>query len=56
MVRNGVIFQQQELDATELCHTIRWRVALWAKAWKEPLPYVVEEFARNFASVPSLFS
>ena len=56
MARKGVIFQQHELGAATLCHTIRWRIALWAKVWKEPLPYAVEELARNFTSIPSLFS
>ena len=56
MVRNGVIFQQQELETVVLCHAIRWRVALWTKTWKAPLPYTMEEIARNFASLPSIFS
>ena len=37
---------------------MRWKVALWTKAWKETVPYTVEDnqdIARNFSSIPVLF-
>uniref|UniRef100_A0A7C8ZEC0 Reverse transcriptase zinc-binding domain-containing protein n=1 Tax=Opuntia streptacantha TaxID=393608 RepID=A0A7C8ZEC0_OPUST len=55
MVRNEIIFQQKELSLVEVCHSIKWKVALWTKAWKQPVPYTVEDVARNFSSIPVLF-
>jgi len=56
MVRNEVIFQQKEMNITEICHSIKWRVAEWTKAWKDQLPYRVEELARNFSAIPTLLN
>ena len=36
MKRNEIIFQQHELDEEALYHTIKWRVALWSRAWEYP--------------------
>jgi len=55
MGRNEVVFQQKEVDASVLHYVIKWRVAMWSKAWKEPIPYSVGELARNFTSIPELF-
>jgi len=54
MVRNEIIFHQKDLNFDEVCHSIKWKVAGWAKAWKERLPYKVEDIARNFSSIPAL--
>jgi len=43
------------LDVELLCDLIRWRVTFWSKAWKEQLPYKVDDIARNFASLPVFF-
>jgi len=56
MRRNEIVFQQKSVEAEVLRYMIRWRIAMWSKAWKEPLPYSVAEIARNFASIPKLFS
>ena len=53
--RNKMIFEQQELDPLTLCHTIKWRIALWSKAWKEHIPYTTEELVRNFSGIHILF-
>jgi len=55
MGRNEVVFQHKKVDALLLHYVIRWRVGMWSKGWKEPIPYSVEEFARNFASIPEIF-
>uniref|UniRef100_A0A7C9F570 Reverse transcriptase zinc-binding domain-containing protein n=2 Tax=Opuntia streptacantha TaxID=393608 RepID=A0A7C9F570_OPUST len=54
MVRNELIFHQKELNLTEVCHSIKWNVAVWTRAWKELIPYKVEELARNFSSLPEI--
>ena len=51
-LRNGIIFQQKQTDQAMLCNSIKWRVALWSKGWKEALPYSVEEIVHNLASIP----
>ena len=53
--RNKMIFEAQELDLSTLCHKIRWRIACWSKAWKEPIPYTTAELARNFNFISQLF-
>ena len=52
--RNEIVFQQQSVEEDVLRYMIRWRIAMWSKAWKEPLPYAVAEIVRNFASIPEL--
>uniref|UniRef100_A0A7C9D861 Uncharacterized protein n=1 Tax=Opuntia streptacantha TaxID=393608 RepID=A0A7C9D861_OPUST len=56
MGRNEIVFQQKMVEAEVLGYMIRWRIAMWSKAWKESLPYSVGELARNFASLPELLS
>uniref|UniRef100_A0A7C9DIP6 Reverse transcriptase zinc-binding domain-containing protein n=1 Tax=Opuntia streptacantha TaxID=393608 RepID=A0A7C9DIP6_OPUST len=56
MHRNGIVFKQRELDVQGLCHVIKWRVALWSKAWKDKVPYPAEVLARNFQNIPMLFN
>ena len=53
--RNKRIFEAQELDLSTLSHTIRWRIAWWSKAWKEPVHYTTAELARNFNLISRLF-
>jgi len=48
MGRNEIVFQQKTVEAEVLGYMIRWRIAMWSKAWKESLPYSVGELARNF--------
>ena len=55
LMRNEIIFQQKQLDVQVLCSLIRWRVALWTKAWKDQLPYSVNDLARKFDAIPVLF-
>ena len=54
-MRNMIVFQNQVFDHLTLCHTIKWRIALWAKAWKDSFPYSTEEIVRNFHYIPRLF-
>jgi len=56
MQRNKIIFELYDLDPSTLCHTIKWRIALWSKAWKEEITYFPEELARNFHSISILLS
>ena len=56
LMRNEVIFQQKQVDVEMLCNLIRWRVSYWTRAWKEDLIYKEEVIARNFSSLPILFS
>ena len=56
MVRNELIFQQKELNFAEVCHSIRWKVAEWTRAWKDQLPYKVEDLARNFSALPDMLT
>jgi len=53
--RNMMIFQNQEFDQDTLYHTIKWRIAIWSKAWKDTNPYSTEESVRHFNSIPILF-
>ena len=53
--RNKIVFEQQELDIQALQLIIRWRIALWSKAWKDYIPYFGEQLAGNFSSIPMLF-
>ena len=55
MKRNGVVFEQQDLDAETLYHTIKWRIGLWSKAWKDETQYSAADMARNFESLHILF-
>jgi len=55
MQRNEVIFKQQQLDWQALYHTIKWRVAMWTRAWEEDMPCSVEMLAQNFHAIPRLF-
>jgi len=55
MKRNGVVFEQQDLDASDLCHVIKWRIALWSKVRNESIPYHSAELVRNFGSLHMLF-
>jgi len=52
--RNKVVFEQQELDLHALQLTIKWRIAMWSKAWKEVIPYNAEQLAGNFSAIPIL--
>ena len=45
-----MVFQNQRYDHQALCHTIKWRIALWSKAWKEDIHYSTEELVRNFTA------
>ena len=54
--RNEIVFQQQNVEDGVLRYLIRWRIAIWSKAWKEPLPYTAAEIARNFISIPELYN
>ena len=57
MKRNGVVFEQQNLDAETLSDAktlsdaIKQMIALWSKAWKDAIPYSSAELARNFGSL-----
>jgi len=53
--RNQITFNQKELVLSEVCLSIKWLVAQWTRAWKDKIPYKVEEIARNFASIPVIF-
>jgi len=53
--RNMMIFQNQDFDQATLYHTIKWRIALWSKAWRDTNPYSTEELVRQFSSIPILF-
>jgi len=52
LTRNEIIFQQQDFNQEVLCQNIKRRVAFWTKAWKDHIPYIEEELARNFANIP----
>jgi len=52
--RNMVVFEQQELDLHTMQLTIKWRIAMWSKAWKEAIPYNAEQLAGNFSAMPLL--
>jgi len=52
--RNMVVFEQHELDIHALQLTIRWRIAIWSKAWKETLPYNADQLAANFSAISIL--
>lgn len=54
MLRNGILFKQQAFNMETLVCTIKWRVALWSKAWRDNAPYTAHELARNFPSLPDL--
>jgi len=54
-LRNNLVFEGQNLDLNVLYHKIRWRTALWSKAWKENPPYSTDTLVRNFTSFPQLF-
>ena len=56
LMRNEVIFQQKAVNVEILCNLVKWRVSFWTRAWKADLPYKEEEIARNFSSLPVLFS
>jgi len=51
MERNEMIFHQKEWNLTEICHSVKWKVATWTKAWKEQIHYKVDDLARNFSSL-----
>jgi len=53
--RNMMIFQDQLYDHQSMCHTIKWRICLWSKAWKEDTHYTIEELVRHFKCIPRLF-
>jgi len=54
--RNMMIFQEQTYDHQSLCQTIKWRMCLWSKTWKEDIHhYTTEELVRQFRSIPRLF-
>jgi len=53
--RNMIVFQNEDFEHQTLCHIIKWRIALWSKAWKDTIPYSVEELVRNFHTIPRLF-
>ena len=48
MKRNGVVFEQQDLDAETLYHAIKWRISLWSKAWKEETLYSAADLGKKF--------
>jgi len=54
-MRNMMIFQGQIYDHQLICHTIKWRICIWSKAWKEDTHYTTEELTRNFNCIPRLF-
>jgi len=54
--RNMMIFKNQEFEHETLVSIIKWRIAMWSKAWKESFPYSAEELVRNFQAIPILFS
>jgi len=54
-IRNKMVFEDQDLDLSVLCHKIRWRIAHWSKAWKENIPYSTDALVRNFNSIPQIF-
>ena len=54
--RNMMIFKNQEFDHGTMVSIIKWRIAMWSKAWKDNFPYSAEELVRNFKSIPVLFS
>ena len=56
MKRNSMVFQQQAMDCAALCDSIRWRVAMRTKAWKEDVAHTAEELAWNFGFIPILFA
>ena len=56
MQRNAMVFDHQPLDTAALTHTICWRVAVWSRYWKEKISYTSEMLAKNFSSIPILFS
>jgi len=53
--RNLMVFQNHELEHNSFCHTVRWRIVIWSKEWKEKLPYSTEEIIRHFNDIPVLF-
>jgi len=53
--RNMMVFHNQRYDHSTLCHTIKWRIALWSKAWKEDIHYSPEDLTRHFNCIPRLF-
>ena len=55
MKRDEVVFEMQDLDANALCQSIKWRVAMWSKTWKDSIPYSIDELAGHFAYIPVLF-
>jgi len=54
--RNMMVFHNQSYDHHSLCHTIKWRIGIWSKAWKEDIQYTTEELVRNFNCIPRLFA
>ena len=55
MLRNSAVFEQQPLHTDAVIGTIKWRIALWSKAWSEEVPYSAQELARNFTNLANLF-
>jgi len=55
MQRNGIIFKQQQLDLQAMYHIVKWRVAFWARAWKDDIPYSVKMLVQNFHAISRLF-
>ena len=39
MLRNSIVFEQQNLNIDAVICTIKWRIAFWSKAWNEEVPY-----------------
>ena len=50
-----MIFKNQEFDHGTIVSIIKWRIAMWSKAWKDSFSYSAEELVRNFKSIPVLF-
>jgi len=54
LMRNEIIFQQKQFSSTNLCQSIRWRIAFWTKAWNSNIPYTEDELARNFSHISTI--
>ena len=55
MIRNSIAFEQQSLSMKSVICSIKWRISLWSKAWKEEIPYSAHELAKNFVNLASIF-
>ena len=53
--RNMMIFKNQDFDHGTIVCIIKWRIAIWSKAWKDSFSYSAGELVRNFKSIPVLF-